>query len=288
MKKIIASALALAISLALAACGLSVNGGESGAAEQSGANAQSGEPAYNGTDVSYIEEEPETFEAGGATEFTFSDSGIEVKEGEYSGYKIEGTSLSIKESGVYVVSGSCENGAIVVKKNVKDVTLVLNGLKLSASATAAITCGKASEVKIFAAEGSVNDLADDEYNNDDVYTNSELYPKKNLTTVVQRAAAAFIFPLLLIHINTFNWLRLCADSGRFALCVILLIAEVLFFGTVIAHTAVSFSRALITLGVLSSPKALRITDRTAYISGAVLFAASSASVLYGQIKMFLL
>lgn len=176
MKKTIALTLALAIPLALAACGLSVNGGESGAAEQSGANARSGDPAYNETDVSYIEEEPETYETGGATEITFSDSGIEVREGEYSGYSADGTALSIKESGVYIVSGSCENGSIVVKKNVKGVTLVLNGLKLCASATAAITCGKGSEVKIFAAEGSVNDLADDKYNNDDNYTDENLYP----------------------------------------------------------------------------------------------------------------
>ena len=111
-----------------------------------------------------------------ATSFVFSDTGIEVTEGAYSGYQVKGTALTIKDSGTYVVSGACDNGTIVVKKNVTGVTLVLNGLDLFASATAPITCNKGSEVMIVAAAGSVNNLADDEYNNDDIYTDETLYP----------------------------------------------------------------------------------------------------------------
>ena len=117
-----------------------------------------------------------TYNISDATAFIFSDSGIKVTEGAYSGYKVDGTSLTIKESGVYVLSGSCTNGTIVVKKNVMDVTLVLNGLTLSASATAPITCNKGSTVTIVAAMGTVNNLSDDKYNNDDIYTDEELYP----------------------------------------------------------------------------------------------------------------
>ena len=117
-----------------------------------------------------------TYSITDATAFVFTDSGITVTEGAYSGYKIEGTALTIKESGTYVVSGVCANGTIVVKKNVTGVTLVLNGLTLSASATAPITCNKGSEVSIVAAAGTVNNLADDKYNNDDTYTDETLYP----------------------------------------------------------------------------------------------------------------
>ena len=117
-----------------------------------------------------------TYSITDATAFVFTDSGITVTEGAYSGYKIEGTALTIKESGTYVVSGACANGTIVVKKNVTGVTLVLNGLTLSASATAPITCNKESEVSIVAAAGTVNNLADDKYNNDDTYTDETLYP----------------------------------------------------------------------------------------------------------------
>ncbi len=116
------------------------------------------------------------YDVSDATAFVFSDAEITAADGAYTGYKIEGTALSITEGGVYVLSGSCANGSVVVKKNVSDVTLVLDGLDLSASATAPLTCSKGSEVRIIAAEGSVNNLADDEFNNDDVYTDEELYP----------------------------------------------------------------------------------------------------------------
>ena len=119
---------------------------------------------------------PTEYDVSDATVFVFSDSGIEVTEGAYAGYKTEGTALAITEGGTYVVSGSCSDGTIVVKKNVTGVTLVLDGLKLSASATAPITCNKGSEARIIAAEGTVNNLADDEFNNDDVYTDETLYP----------------------------------------------------------------------------------------------------------------
>ena len=115
-------------------------------------------------------------DSANATRFVFSDSGITVTEGAYTGYKVKGTALSITEAGTYTVSGTCAGGTIVIKKNVTGVTLILNGLTLSASATAPITCNKGSGVTIVAAAGSVNNLADDKYNNDDIYTDETLYP----------------------------------------------------------------------------------------------------------------
>ena len=111
-----------------------------------------------------------------ATSFVFADSGVTVTQGAYTGFKVNGTALSITAAGTYVVSGSCSNGSITVKKNVTGVTLVLSGLTLSASATAPITCNKGSGVSIIAAAGTLNALADDCYNNDDVYTDETLYP----------------------------------------------------------------------------------------------------------------
>lgn len=111
-----------------------------------------------------------------ATRFVFTNDSVTATDGAYTGYKIKGTALTINEAGTYVVSGSCENGSIVIKKNVTGVTLVLENLTLSASATAPITCNKGSGVTIVAAAGSVNNLSDDKYNNDDVYTDETLYP----------------------------------------------------------------------------------------------------------------
>ena len=116
------------------------------------------------------------YDTADATRFVFADDGISVTEGAYTGYKVKGTALSITDAGTYIVSGSCSNGSIVIKKNVTGVTLVLDGLTLTASATAPITCNKGSGVTIIAAAGSENNLADDQYNNDDVYTDEETYP----------------------------------------------------------------------------------------------------------------
>lgn len=109
------------------------------------------------------------YQANGATYFTFTDGGITVSEGTYDGYKIEGTSLTINDSGTYVLSGSCADGSVKVKKGTTGVTLVLNGLTLTSSTTAPIACNKSTEVRIIVASGSVNTLTDSAKNNDDNY-----------------------------------------------------------------------------------------------------------------------
>ena len=113
------------------------------------------------TPLSLLSFAADSIDLSGATYYTFSDTN---------------NALTIKSAGTYVVSGSCANGTIVVKKNVTGVTLVLNGLTLSASATAPITCNKGSGVTIYAMPGTTNTLFDDQYNNDDVYTDETLYP----------------------------------------------------------------------------------------------------------------
>lgn len=116
------------------------------------------------------------YQANGATYFTFTDGGITVSEGTYDGYKIEGTSLTINDSGTYVLSGSCADGSVKVKKGTTGVTLVLSGLTLTSSTTAPIACNKSTEVRIIVASGSVNALTDSAKNNDDNYpdnTNAE-------------------------------------------------------------------------------------------------------------------
>ena len=113
------------------------------------------------TPLSLLSFAADSIDLSGATYYTFSDTN---------------NALTIKSAGTYVVSGTCSNGTIVVKKNVTGVTLVLNGLTLSASATAPITCNKGSGVTIYAMPGTTNTLSDDQYNNDDVYTDETLYP----------------------------------------------------------------------------------------------------------------
>jgi len=90
-----------------------------------------------------------------------------------TGYEIDGTALTITSSGTYTVSGSCADGSIKVKKSTTGVTLVLDGLTLTSENTAAITCGKSSEVTILVSNGTENSLSDTEQNNDDNYPENE-------------------------------------------------------------------------------------------------------------------
>ena len=110
------------------------------------------------------------------TKFIFSDSGIGADDGDYTGYKISGTDLTINSGGTYEVSGSCADGSITVKKGTTGVNLILNGITLSSKDTAPICFNKSSEVTLTAKEGSVNTLSDSGENNDDNYpdnTNAE-------------------------------------------------------------------------------------------------------------------
>lgn len=120
--------------------------------------------------------ESTAYDTDGATAFTFTDSAITAKGGDYTGYDIDGTALTIEAAGTYIVSGSCQSGSITVKKGVTGVTLVLSDLTLTADGTAAIACNKSSGVTIVAQDGTTNILSDTETNNDDSYpdnTNAE-------------------------------------------------------------------------------------------------------------------
>lgn len=88
--------------------------------------------------------ESTAYDTDGATAFTFTDIAITAKDGDCTGYNIDGTALTIEAAGTYIVSGSCQSGSITVKKGVTGVTLVLSGLTLTADGTAAIACNKSS------------------------------------------------------------------------------------------------------------------------------------------------
>ena len=105
----------------------------------------------------------------GATTLTFTDSTVAAKDGDYTGYEIDGTAVSINGAGTYILTGTCADGSVTVKKGTTGVTLVLNGLDLTSKTTAPIACNKSTEVVIYAAPGSVNVLSDSAQNNDESY-----------------------------------------------------------------------------------------------------------------------
>ena len=115
--------------------------------------------------------ETTSYNAADALTLTFTDSGI---TGSGSGVEISGTSLTISEPGTYLLTGSCADGSVKVKKGTAGVTLILSDLSLTSSTTAPITCGKSSVVTIVAADGTTNTLTDAAQNNDTDYpTNTD-------------------------------------------------------------------------------------------------------------------
>ncbi len=144
IKKLISLLLAAAMILSLAAC-----------STQEDTKTQTGTDSYSAD-----------------TAFTFTDSAI-TADGESTGYEIDGTHLKIESSGTYLLSGSCSDGSIEIKKGTTGVTLILDGLELESSDTAPIACNKSTEVTILVADGSVNSLSDSEKNNDDEYADNE-------------------------------------------------------------------------------------------------------------------
>ena len=109
------------------------------------------------------------------------------------------------------------------------------------------------------------------------------YPKQNIRTIVQRVSAALIFPLLILHLNTFNILQASSEEGSWPKFILVIICQVLFYGIIIVHTA----KALITLGLLSSPAKQKKLDKIIYFIAGFVLAIAAYSIIKGQLSMFL-
>ena len=138
------------------------DGGAQTAQEDNGAQTQQTESTQT----------PE-IDAAEAVSIVFSDGGVQTAANE-DAVKVEGTDVTIRASGAYTLSGSCADGSVTVKKETKGVTLILDGLNLTAENTAAISCNKGTEGTILAADGTVSTLADTEKNNDETNPANEL------------------------------------------------------------------------------------------------------------------
>ena len=115
----------------------------------------------------------------------------------------------------------------------------------------------------------------------------DLYPKQNRATILQRVSAALMLPLLILHINTFNLLRSSAEAGQWLWFGVLMFSQPLFYGTVLTHVAVSVTRGLITLGLLTSVDKQKRIDRVIYIICAAAFVVATVAVLKTELAMFL-
>ena len=153
MKRELSFLLAAAMAASLAGCAADI------------ADADSSITALNDSATAELT----SYNAADAVTLTFTDSGI---AGGGSSVEIDGTALTVSESGTYILTGSCADGSVKIKKGVTDVTLILSDLTLTSSTTAPIVCGKSSQVTIHAAEGTTNTLTDAAQNNDTEYADN--------------------------------------------------------------------------------------------------------------------
>ena len=114
---------------------------DTAAAQETGSEEASAEEVYD------IDGAASESDAIAANTFVFSDAGITAGSGS-AGYEIDGTVLNITAAGSYTVTGSCAEGSVVVAKGVSGVTLTLNNLTLSASATAPVVIKKNASVNL--------------------------------------------------------------------------------------------------------------------------------------------
>ncbi len=117
-------------------------------------------------------------------------------------------------------------------------------------------------------------------------TRLDLYPKQNLRTILQRASAALMLPLLILHINTFSLLQSTARAGQWLWFTFLMISQPLFYGISLTHIAVSVTSGLITLGLLSSREKQKRIDIALYLLCAAAFVMATCVVLNTELAMF--
>ncbi len=116
-------------------------------------------------------------------------------------------------------------------------------------------------------------------------TRLDLYPKQNRNTVVQRVTAALILPLLILHLKAVSAIQSFAVKGRWVPIGLILLLQILFYAVVLAHTAVSLSRAFVTLGWLSSRETQRKIDRAVAVVFAAVFVLAAFAVVRYMIVM---
>jgi len=111
-----------------------------------------------------------------------------------------------------------------------------------------------------------------------------LYPRSNVRTILQRVSGVLMLFFLFLHMHTSARLIAHADAGT-GYKLLNYMIMVFFFAMVFLHISVSFSGALVTLGVVESMQKKRMIDRIVWVIAGLFFLASAAIVIYGYCSM---
>ena len=89
------------------------------------------------------------------------------------------------------------------------------------------------------------------------------YPKENRSTILQRGSAIAMLALLFGHMKAYDILT-SHFGGKLSLFLAIVI-QALFFASVFLHIGTSFSKAFVTLGLLSSLKVKKGIDLVVWV-----------------------
>lgn len=109
------------------------------------------------------------------------------------------------------------------------------------------------------------------------------YPRNNIKTILQRISGFSLLLIIFTHIRHFAILDSYVGSSGFTVA---LIVEIVFFGLIFLHIALSFSKAFISLGLITSMKSAKICDITVSVICAACFVIMSIIITTTHINIF--
>ena len=110
-----------------------------------------------------------------------------------------------------------------------------------------------------------------------------MYKKANARTYIQRICAVIIVVLLPAHLYSYAIHDITAGTALFYAATLI---QIIFYGAIITHAAISVSKALITLGMLENTDKMHIIDRCMFSICAALFVAVSIIVTGAKMTLF--
>lgn len=161
MKKAISLCMALALAATLA-CGCAQQGditadGQTDSGDSGAASAVSGAVLYTDADMFTERDGRSTWDEGGSTHITLEGDTAAADGGSVT---VDGSVVTITGEGTYILSGTLADGRVVVDAGDGDkVQLVLAGVSVTSSSSAALYIRQADKVFVTLAEGTENALA---------------------------------------------------------------------------------------------------------------------------------
>lgn len=183
-----AAAALASVVLATAALAGCSSGSDAESASSGSSSGASAAAAVDGTRdaAAVLADNEETHAEDGDLAYTESEAvAVELKGDSASadgkGVDVDGSTVTITAGGTYVLSGSLDDGQIVITAPEATVKLVLDGVDISSSSGSAIAATEAERLVVVLADGSENKLSDTDSYAEDAEANAALYSAGDLT-----------------------------------------------------------------------------------------------------------